>query len=125
MIRESSVAIRFWPRLYGQFVVHGDSPDGKRCSLVVPDGWKRGLRVSGAEQGLVVGKVNHYMWMPMAHRSEHLVRRPHVSKTHFGALWDVAFGVSGLYPFGNLLGCLAFQPEFCAKFVVREYGSRS
>ena len=31
---------RLWPRLYGQFVVDGDNPDRKRCSLIVSDGWK-------------------------------------------------------------------------------------
>src|SRR6266571_8838194 len=29
--------------LYGKFVVHRDGPDGKRCSLIVSDGGKRGL----------------------------------------------------------------------------------
>src|SRR5882724_11085110 len=115
---------RLWPRLYGQFVVDGDNPDRKRCSLIVPDGWKRALGVFGAEQGLVVGKVNHDMWMPMARRPKYLVRRPHVGKTHVGALWDLAFDVSCLYPIGNLLGCIAFQPQFCPKFVIRQYGSR-
>src|SRR5258708_36453488 len=115
---------RLWPRLYGQFVVDGDNPDRKRCSLIVPDGWKRALGVFGAEQGLVVGKVNHDMWMPMARRPKHLVRRPHVGKTHLGALWDLAFDVNALYPRGNLFGCLAFQPQFCPKFVIRQYRSR-
>lgn len=44
---------------YGLSVVHRDHPDGKRCSLVISDGWKRALGVSGAKQGLVAGKVNH------------------------------------------------------------------
>jgi hypothetical protein len=85
---------------------------------------EEGFGVLDAEQGLVGGKVNRDMWMPMARRPEQLVRRPHVSKTHFGALWDLAFDVSGLYTLGNLLGCLAFQPQFCPKFVIRQYSSR-
>ena len=56
----------------------------------------------------------------MARRSEHLVRRPHVGKTHFRALRDLTFGVSGFDALGNLLGCLTFQPQFCPKFVIRQ-----
>jgi hypothetical protein len=85
---------------------------------------EEGFGVFGAKQGFVAGKVNHYMWMPMVRRSKHLIRRPHVGKTHFGALWDLAFGVSSLYRLGDLLACLAFQPQFCPKFVIRQYGSR-
>jgi hypothetical protein len=117
-------SVLFRAGFYGQSVVHRDNPHGKRCSLVVPDGWKRALGVFGAKQGFVAGKVNHYMRMPMARRSKHLVRRPHVGKTHFWTLGDLAFGVSGLYVLGNLLGCLAFQPQFCPKFVVTQHGSR-
>ena len=111
-----------WSCLYGKFVVHRDGPDGKRCSLIVSNGRKRILGVFGAEQGRVVGKVNHDVWMPMAHRSKHLVRRPHVGKTHVGALGDLAFGVGGLYPLGNLLGCLTFQPPVLSE--VRNKGVR-
>src|ERR1043166_4935678 len=65
------------------------------------------------------------MRMSVARRSKHLARRPHVGKAHRWPLGDLAFAVSGLYPLGNLHGALAFQPQFCAKFVIRQYGSRS
>ncbi len=60
----------------------------------------------GAKQRLVAGKVNHDMRMPMARRSKHLVRRPHVGKTHFWALGDLAFDVSGLYALYYGLGAI-------------------
>src|SRR5216684_7633749 len=112
------------PCPYSEFVVDGDGPDGKRRSLIVPDSWKRGRGMSGAEQSLVVGEINHDVWMPMTRGSKNLVRRPHVGKAHFWALWDLAFGVSGLHRLCNLFGRLSFQPQLCPKFVVRKYGSR-
>src|SRR5258708_32505544 len=99
---------------------HGESAGGEWCSLIVPDGWKGVLGVLVPDEVLVVGKVNHYMCMQMARRSKNLVRRPHVGKTHFGALRDLAFGVSGLYPLGNLIGSLTFQPQFCSKVEIRQ-----
>src|ERR1700730_7294290 len=63
------------------------------------------------------------MRMPVAGRSEDLVRRPHVGKAHFGALRDRAFGVSGLYSLGYLVGCLAFHSELGPQLVIRQYGS--
>jgi hypothetical protein len=43
-----------WP-----VILDGDNPDGKRCPLIVSDRWKRVLGVFSADQGLVVGEVNH------------------------------------------------------------------
>src|SRR6185437_12134571 len=102
--------VLFRAGFYGQSLVHRDNPNSKRRSLVVSDGWKRGLGMFGAEQSLVAGKVNHDMRMPMARWPKHLVRRPHVGETHSWACRDLAFRVSGSYVLGNLLGCLAFQP---------------
>ena len=74
ILAEHAFLTRLWSCLYGKFVVDGDGPNRKWCSLIVSDGGKRVLGVVCTEQGRVVRKVDHYMWMPMTHRSKHLVR---------------------------------------------------
>src|SRR6266567_6790445 len=113
-----------WPCLSGQFVVHRDSTNCKWSSGIVSDGWKMASRIVVSKHRVfVVGKVNHHMRVPMARRSKHLIRRPHVGKTHFGSFWDFALCVSGFYSCCDLLGSLTFQSQFCPKFVIRQHSS--